>query len=350
MKFLACIFSLFFVFTLCAQPQLAFEKTTHDFGEIDEANGPAEFAFQFTNQGDAPIKITHVKASCGCTTPGWTKEEVKPGDTGYIKARYNPRNRPGKFKKSLRITTTDVASNQTLYIQGLVKPKPKTPEEQYPVVIGDFRLASKFLGLGKVTNEKKVTQSFPIYNASDSSKSIVDVASPRHIEVALVPAALGAGETGRLEISYDPTKKDDYGYVSDNIQIDGYDLSITATLQAYFPEMTPEELDRAPKLSLSARVFDFGAVTAGKVLETRFEIKNEGMTKLDFLAIKSNCDCVTYEFKTKALSKGKQRTLLVRFDTSDLRGNQYKSLSIYSNDPVKPVQMITLKAKVSASK
>ena len=104
----------------------------HDFGEIKEEDGYAEHTFNFVNVGDAPITITQVKASCGCTTPGWTKEEILPGDSGYVKARYNPRNRPGRFRKSLRITTSDAPSNQTLYIMGIVKPKPKSPEQEYP--------------------------------------------------------------------------------------------------------------------------------------------------------------------------------------------------------------------------
>ena len=63
-------------------------------------------------------------------------------------------------------------------------------------------------------------------------------------------------------------------------------------------------------------------------------------------AIKANCDCITYEIKKNSIKKGKSQTLTATFDTSNLRGNQYKSLTIYSNDPVAPTQIITIKGKI----
>ena len=73
--FILLVFSFFLGFS---QEKLAFDNLTHNFGEIDEEDGPAEHTFFFVNKGDTPIKITKVKASCGCTTPGWTREEVMP--------------------------------------------------------------------------------------------------------------------------------------------------------------------------------------------------------------------------------------------------------------------------------
>jgi len=350
MKCLVSLVAIFSFFVSQAQPKLTFEEDDHNFGEIREDDGYAEHTFSFINEGDQPIKITHVKASCGCTTPGWTKEEVKPGETGFIKARYNPRNRPGKFRKSLRITTSDASSNKTLYIQGFVKPKPKTPEEQFPVVAGDFRLEFQTLNFGKITTEKPAMKSFDIYNGGDSIVQLSDIYLPPHITVALSPSELEPGEIGKLNVTYDPVKKDDYGFVSDNIKLsseDDKDFSVMAIIEEYFPEMTAEELDEAPKLTLSSRVFDFGKVTQGNIVERTFELKNEGRERLEFRTIKSNCECVTYEFKSKGIKKGKSRELTVRFDSSDLRGNQYKSLTIYSNDPVNPTQLITLKGKVA---
>lgn len=59
---------------------ITFEEPSHDFGTIKEENGPAEFDFKFKNTGSEPLKILNVKASCGCTTPNWTREEVAPGE------------------------------------------------------------------------------------------------------------------------------------------------------------------------------------------------------------------------------------------------------------------------------
>jgi len=352
MKFLISVFTLLSFSVLIAQSKLNFEVVDHDFGEIREEQGFAEFTFNFTNEGDQSVKITKVKASCGCTTPGWTKEEVAPGGSGFVTARYNPRNRPGKFRKSLRITTSDASSNQTLYIQGFVKPKPKSPEEQFPVIAGDFRLTFQTLNFGKINTEKPVLKSFDIYNAGDSAATLPEMRLPSHITMELSPSELAPGSTGKLNVTYDPIAKSDFGFMSDNFTFDegGKDFSVMAIIEEYFPEMTAEELDEAPKLDLSSRVFDFEKIVQGEVVETTFELKNNGKQKLEFRAIKSNCDCVTYEFKSKALKKGKSRELAIKFNTTDLRGNQYKSITIYSNDPVNPTQIITLKGKVVKEK
>jgi len=351
MRYLLLLSSCFFATIILAQPKIEFDKTDHDFGDIEEEGGYAEFTFNFVNEGDEPIKITNVKASCGCTTPGWTREEVLPGDSGFVKARYNPKNRPGRFRKSLRLTTSDPVSDQTLYIMGMVKPKPKTPEKEYPIVASDLRLKYQALNMGKVTTEKPIERSFDVYNGSDSVTSLnsSSMIVPGHVEVSLEPEFINPKAFGKLSITYDPTKKNDFGFVSDNLILDttvNNSLSVMAVIEEYFPEMTAEELDNAPKLEISNRNFKFETVSAGTILERSFELSNAGKEKLEFRAIKSNCECVTYEMKKNSIKKGKSQTLTVRFDTSDMRGNQFKSITIYSNDPVSPTQMININGKV----
>ena len=349
MRILTTAALVFIVNTLLAQGKLDFEVKDHDFGKISEADGPAEFTFDFVNNSETEIRITNVKASCGCTTPGWTKESVPPGGTGFIKAKYNPRNRPGKFRKSLRISTSDPGSNQTLYISGFVNPKPKTPEQEYPIVMGDLRMKYRTLNLGKITTEKIVEKTFDVYNGTDSVVTLSSTSweVPEFIQLSLVEEAVAAGETGQLKVSYDPVKKNDYGFVSDNIRSgDNQNLSVMAVIEEYFPEMTAKELDKAPKLELSSRSFDFGKVNAGTSIEKEFMLTNLGKEKLLFRSIKSNCGCLTYEIKDGAIKKGKSQRLKVLLDTSDMRGNQYKTITIYSNDPVAPTQIITIKGNI----
>ena len=96
------VFVLLFVATHfgLAQGKLAFESELYDFGEILEVDKFAEYTFVFTNAGDQPLQITEVKASCGCTTPYWSREEIMPGDTGKITARYSTVNRrEGRLRK-----------------------------------------------------------------------------------------------------------------------------------------------------------------------------------------------------------------------------------------------------------
>ena len=107
--------------------ELKFTELTHNFGKIKEVDGKVTTSFEFTNLTKAPITVVGVKASCGCTTPDWTKEPVAPGKKGYVKATYDPKSRPGKFSKTITVTT-NVDKPVVLTIKGNVEPKPIDPE------------------------------------------------------------------------------------------------------------------------------------------------------------------------------------------------------------------------------
>ena len=114
-----------FVFSVFSQSsKIVFEDSEHDFGEIQEKGGKVSYKFSFKNVGDEPLLILSVKPSCGCTTPNWSKNPIKPGEEGFIIAEYNPRGRPGVFRKSLNVVTNqsfpDKPNNKFIYIKGNV--------------------------------------------------------------------------------------------------------------------------------------------------------------------------------------------------------------------------------------
>lgn len=97
------------------------EQTSYDFGTIKEADGKVSHTFQIKNQGDKPLVITRVIASCGCTTPEWTKEPIAPGKTGDIKVTYDPAGRPGPFTKTISVYSNGKTGSFVLTIRGDVK-------------------------------------------------------------------------------------------------------------------------------------------------------------------------------------------------------------------------------------
>jgi ribonuclease PH len=96
---LLVFFTLSFNVNAQENKNVKFIETVHDFGDLKEEVGQATYEFKFKNAGSVPIKLTDVKASCGCTTPDWTKDEVAPGKDGIVKATYNTTNRPGPSRK-----------------------------------------------------------------------------------------------------------------------------------------------------------------------------------------------------------------------------------------------------------
>lgn len=93
-------------------------ETTHDFGKIKEGE-PVDNKFVFENNGTAPLIISNVKPSCGCTVTDYTKEPVPPGKKGYVKATYNAA-RKGAFNKTVRVTANIEGGSELLTIKGEV--------------------------------------------------------------------------------------------------------------------------------------------------------------------------------------------------------------------------------------
>ena len=102
-------------------PQITWDKTVYEFGNIPQGV-PATGTFKFTNTGTAPVILSDVKGSCGCTVPEWPKEPIMPGKTGIIKATYNAAN-PGAFNKSITVTANTENSTTVLFIKGDVAAK-----------------------------------------------------------------------------------------------------------------------------------------------------------------------------------------------------------------------------------
>lgn len=116
------------------QAEITFDKETHDFGIIPQ-NTPATYTFTFKNTGKAPLIITNAAASCGCTTPEWTKEPIMPGKKGFVKATYNAAS-IGVFNKAVTVMSNATKSQVTLYIKGDVKvPNEVTPIQEKPKTI-----------------------------------------------------------------------------------------------------------------------------------------------------------------------------------------------------------------------
>lgn len=116
-----CLAILLGTGAVSAQAVISAENATHDFGEIKEADGKVAHTYTISNTGDAPLVITRVIASCGCTTPEWTKEPIAAGKTGSITITFDPANRPGPFAKTISVYSNGKTGSFILTIRGEVK-------------------------------------------------------------------------------------------------------------------------------------------------------------------------------------------------------------------------------------
>jgi hypothetical protein len=93
-------------------------ETTFDFGKIKHGV-PVTHEFSFVNKGSAPLVISSVQASCGCTVAEYSKDPIGPGQKGFVKATYNAA-KAGVFTKTVTINANTEDGVVVLTIKGEV--------------------------------------------------------------------------------------------------------------------------------------------------------------------------------------------------------------------------------------
>lgn len=101
-------------------PVFEFKEPIYTFGTIQEGE-KVEHLYEFTNTGKSPLIISDVQASCGCTTPEFTKEPVKPGEKGTIKVIFNSQGQRGKQQKIISILSNAHPRLNHVQLKGEVK-------------------------------------------------------------------------------------------------------------------------------------------------------------------------------------------------------------------------------------
>ena len=102
---------------------LDIKDNAHNFGKIPQGR-PATCTFEIVNTGSVALKLDNVQASCGCTTPVWSREPIEPGATAKIQVGYNAYSQ-GPFTKTVTIVY-NTNRTKTLTISGEVYTVPAT--------------------------------------------------------------------------------------------------------------------------------------------------------------------------------------------------------------------------------
>lgn len=347
--FLSFILIFVIINNITAQQKFAtisFDKDVHDFEVVKEEDGPVTCTFSVTNTGAEPLIINNVKPSCGCTSPDWTKTPIAPGKTGYVKATYNPRNRPGKFNKTLTVMSNSETPTRVLRIQGEVIPKPKSITDLFPQQMADLRLKSNHIAFVKIKNNEVKTDSMLVLNDGFEDIKISFDKVPEHIKIYAEPEVLKPKQKGLIIATYDASLNknsegnQEWGFIIDrvNVIINANNdprnrLSISATIEEDFSWMTEEQKANAAVLSFESTVFNFGTIKEGESVSYEFKFTNTGKSNLEIRKIKPSCGCTATSTESLIIEPGKTSSISTTFNSRVKHGKQNKTINIITNDP-----------------
>jgi len=102
-KMLSLIAVIAFSATGFSQAKIEFlaKDNTIDYGTVTKESDNGVRSFEFKNTGNAPLIISNVQSTCGCTVPSKPTEPILPGKTGKIDVKYNMN--PGPIRKTITV-------------------------------------------------------------------------------------------------------------------------------------------------------------------------------------------------------------------------------------------------------
>lgn len=336
-----------------AKPEMKFDSKEHDFGTFKEENGNVSYSFEFINTGKQPIIINQVRSSCGCTSPEWSKEPIAPGRKGFVKATFDPKNRPGPFNKSITVTANTNPAITILRINGNVIEREKTVADIYPREMSGLRLVNNHLSFTKVKNTEVKETSMEVYNDSDRSIKIGFKKVPAHLSIKMVPETLEPKQKGKIVAFYDASKKGDWGFVIDYLDLivnqesnPANRFTVSAEIVEDFTSATKGDLTNCPKVDFNNDVFDFGEITQGEKAEYTFIMKNSGKSDLIIRKTKASCGCTAIAPSSSLVKAGGETEIKVVFNSNGKRGRQNKLITVITNDPVNSTKQLRVTGNV----
>ena len=334
---------------------ISFEQKTHDFGKVNEEDGKITHVFDFTNRGITPLVVSRVQASCGCTTPVWTKEPVEPGKKGTITVTYNPSGRPGTFTKTITVYSNATDEQMVLTIHGEVIPK-SNENTTYPVVIGSLRSKSKVVQMNNVEKGKSQTRILDIKNTSNSSVRVNIENLPAYMSATVSPETIKPNEEAKLTFSINSKTAAQWGPISDDVYLilngnkkysDEYKLTVVSNIIEDFSKLTLDQKRKAPILEIPVRSLDLGTLRAGTKRVGKFRVNNKGQNALEIRRIINNNKEMSVRSAKTYISGGRSSSIYLSLNSKNLSEGDYKkSVTVQTNDPENSFIILILSWKV----
>lgn len=318
--------------------KIEFENLSHNFGTIGENDGRATHVFTFKNTGTTPLILTNVKAGCGCTTPEWDRQPVAPGASGKITVSFDPRNRPGSFVKSITVNSNAEPSVLSLTIRGNVSSKPADPFAAYTFPIGTVKATTNNLNLGGISNTQTLEKNIEIVNTGDQPAAITIVPSGKHLTAAVTPATLTKGQKGNIQIKYNASLKNDWGFVNDKLDItvnnkEKGTIVVAATIHEDFSKYQPDNFANAPIATFSEKESVLNDLAKNSNHTHEFYIQNDGKSDLIIRKCKPSDDLIVAHPAKTIVKPGKKVKVTLNLKTDDQPGKKIKLVQFTLNDP-----------------
>ena len=326
---------------------LEIDKTVHNFGDILLGSGPVTCTFTLKNTGDKPAVIYNVTTTCGCTDVNWTKEPIRPGQSGKISVTYSNDEGPYPFDKSLTVYLSSVKKPVILKLRGVCMEEKKPLSELYPVTYGSLGLKDAENKCGNLEQGGRKSEAVMVANLSDRPISIGFKDVSDNLEVKVSPNPIPAHSTAEMSFTVTADRnvwgKNMY-WATPTVNGKTYTnpdgqtkIGFWAFTKEDFSSLTDEERTNGPRPIFEESTYSFGKIKKGEVVHAEYTFRNTG--KRTFRVYRVNADaCCWSHSDIPAAAPGEEVTFRVHLDTKDMaKGEALTIVTLTTNSPLRPI-------------
>jgi hypothetical protein len=330
---------------------LTFHTETYNLGRIAKTNQPITHQFVFQNTGTSPVTILGVDVDCACMSASFPTTPIQPNEQANIKVSFSPY-RAGGFEKEFVVMTTGNPKTYSLKLKGYLLPyMPEQAINDFVYERGSLRFRQKNLNFGTITTQMSVTKKFSFYNASKKDITFTpNIKAPKHLKVFFDSSTtVKAGQFGQIVIQYDPKNKDNFGYLQDEIVLqttnkEKISISVAADVQPD-THVIADHSAESPDICVQEAMYQIHNISPQNDAYTEVEVRNVGTIPLKIHKIATAEGCEVLD-DIEEIAPNTTKRIKVRLLHNGRAGSHDTFFTIYSNDPYKSKQVVSLKAHI----
>lgn len=331
---------------LVAKADIRWLEKDFDFGLMREEAGPVTGTSRFINLGPDSISIFSVKPSCGCTSADFSDAPLAPGDTATISYTYDPRLRPGKFEKSVKVRLSD-GRRHTIHISGNVLGTPESVATLFPVDAGPLKLSESVLNAGNVQADQAPILFVNAYSMPLDSISPTFKSSNPALVIQPNSKKVGPGEVSAFSLNLNAANLNTFGPIEIPVTLtpdpnkpkETYTLTFKAFVTPDPKRLAASQKGKHPRATLKQNPI---LIPAGAT-KVYIQLSNDGQGPLQILNISSISPAIKADKLPKPIKPGKSAQIELTIDPGKLpKGPARTQVEIITNDPDHPHKSITL--------
>lgn len=315
-----------------------------DLGVIEGEFKQFRRTFSWTNNGEQPVKISLWSDSPDLKFPELT-EPLEVGEQVDIPIKIDLPSAAGDYEYELRLLDENDFVLYGYQMSFKVLQSELDVFKAYRNVYWPFRTKEEVFSLRAGEAGDTLTAIFDVYNLGGEDLSLGNVEASDSISVSFIPNEIPHNQFGTMKIEYVARANSQLGFQKQIIKLHQGDRLLAAIPIQYtlVPNLASNEGDA--RLSTSIVNHDFKVVKVGDKRDITISVANNGTETLIIDRMESNCDCLTYN-EIKAIDPGTSQNIRIIFNAKGRLGLERKTIAIFSNDPNKPVQVLTFRAHV----